>query len=167
MTQFSSDDYQVCVRAVDDESGIFQIKLGLGTTLNGTQIRALVDIGNKCYSSIHALLPHGSPVFAHAIAENFADLQSYFISKKTIIDHTPPKIEIMSVNLEYEDINNNTLTKYNVYFSAEDSESGVKHCKLCMGKYFSRYLGICICSLYQKLSVIVFACTFSSKQIRS
>lgn len=149
LTQYSSDDYQVCVRAVDDESGIFQIKLGLGTTLNGTQIRSLADIGNKHHSSIRALLPHGSPVFAHAIAKNFADLQSYLTSKKMIIDHTPPKIEIMSVNLEYENLNNVTFTKYTVYFSAEDSESGVKRCKMCMSRYiFLVYLEVWKYSLY-------------------
>ena len=135
LTQLSLDEYQACVKAIDSESGILKLKLGLGTTENGTQICPLVDIGNKHHSSFHALLPHGSPIFVNTVAENFAHLQSYFVSKRLIVDHTPPNITILSVSLDYKDVGNTTNTRIDVNYRSVDPESGVKHCSVCISEY--------------------------------
>lgn len=135
LTQLSLDEYQACVKTIDSESGILKLKLGLGTTENGTQICPLVDIGNKHHSSFHALLPHGSPIFVKTVAENLAHLQSYFVSKRLIVDHTPPNITILSVSLDYKDVENTSYTRIDVNFTSVDPESGVTHCSVCISEY--------------------------------
>ncbi|XP_062581992.1 uncharacterized protein LOC134243764 [Saccostrea cucullata] len=131
-TQLSPDMLQACVKAMDPESGIQRFELGIGTTENGTQIKPLADIGRKHHFSMHFSLPHGSPIFSHAVAENAAKLQNFFTSNKSIADHTPPYIEILSEKLEYQEVDNSTLIKMILQFRSEDIESGVKFCKACI-----------------------------------
>jgi hypothetical protein len=136
LVQLSSAVFQTCVRTEDPESGLLNIKLGLGTTENGTQIRVLSDIGSYHHFSLHSSLPHGTPIFVHGVAENYANLQNYFVSKDSIVDHTPPHIVILSQDLEYTEVNNSTLVRLTLHFQSEDVESGVKFCRVCIGKNY-------------------------------
>ncbi|XP_061166364.1 uncharacterized protein LOC133175283 [Saccostrea echinata] len=141
--QLSPVMFQACIKAVDPESGIQRFELGIGTTENGTQIKTLADIGRKHHFSMHFSLPHGSPIFSHVVAENAANLQNYFTSNKSIADHTPPFIEILSEKLEYQEVDNSTLIKMILQFRSEDIESGIKFCRACIKNIYGAVIYPC------------------------
>ena len=105
---------------------------------------------------------HGTPVYATAIVENFASLQSMFSSTRLILDHTPPIIFDIGVKetverLTHHEHINKTLTgfndteptsmapsvrntederiqvKLNISWQAKDQESGIELCLVSVG----------------------------------
>ena len=74
--------------------------LGFGTTPYGYQLLTPYPIDGSNDEIVTLSASHGTPVYATAIAENFAGLQSVFISDKIVIDHTAPVIENVVVEEE-------------------------------------------------------------------
>ena len=94
---------------------------------------------------------HGTPLYATVIVKNHAGLQSVFRSEKLVIDHTPPGIEnvhvqvIQGTGMTGNDslAEDETLVKLNISWNAVDDESGLKMCFVSVGKlryYKLRYI---------------------------
>lgn len=86
-------------------------------------------------------LPHGSRVYATAIATNHAGLTSVFYSEPLVLDHTPPILTNMSVGVSTLKRASGT-DKANVSLQAtwyaNDVESDVKYCYCKIGKNMER-----------------------------
>ena len=91
---------------------------------------------------------HGTTLYATAVVKNHAGLQSVFRSEKLVIDHTPPGIENVHVQvIQGTDVAGNnslaedeTLVKLNISWNAVDDESGLKMCFVSVGKLCYHYL---------------------------
>ena len=89
---------------------------------------------------------HGTPLYATVVVKNHAGLQSVFQSEKLVIDHTPPGVDNVNVQvIQGTDMTGNdslaedeTLVKLNISWNAVDDESGLQMCFVSVGKL--RYL---------------------------
>ena len=85
---------------------------------------------------------HGTPLYATVVVKNHAGLQSVIRSEKLVIDHTPPGIENIHVQvIQGTDVAGNDslaedeiLVKLNISWNAVDDESGIKMCFVSVGK---------------------------------
>ncbi|VDI12753.1 Hypothetical predicted protein [Mytilus galloprovincialis] len=135
--QISSDSISICVRAIDLDSGIKQVDIGIGSVYGGFELQAIksaISSSHRMHDIVEANLTHGERVYIEAVVINHAGLQTEFTSHPFIIDHTPPIIQNMESSLEYrDDVRNDTTTRVHSRWQVMDDESDVKFCEYCIG----------------------------------
>lgn len=114
----------------------FQVEVGIGTTTGGFQIQPLTVF----YKMISAIVvsfqaKHGNQVYVTAIAQNHAGMRSVFHSAPIIVDHTPPEITNVDVDLLVANATeiNGVAVVLTASWTIED-ESEVKFCTCDIGK---------------------------------
>lgn len=144
----------------DDESGIYEVLVGTGTTRGGFELRELSPLSKYSHTVIFLEVQHGNPVYVTCIGINAAGSRSVFYSNPIIIDHTPPTVQIVSLQLldrqvetsdnittlnntrlynmsssenstSYHIVNFVNTTDLNITFKFKENESTIEYC-LCM-----------------------------------
>ena len=100
--QISKNLLSISAFMVDNESGIRETLIGAGTTKGGHQVLPLSPITPHGYLIVNSKVPHGSTVYPTVICTNYAGLWKILFGAPIIIDHTPPRITIMSSGIETE-----------------------------------------------------------------
>ena len=138
LKQISPTVILVSFNVFDEESGIKQVSIGAGTTLGGFQINQLKKISSSHgpYIIHSSSLPHGQMVYVTLLVENWAGLESV-ITDQLVIDHTPSKIDIMSLIFHYEKGKGNVIK---ARWKVVDMESKVEECYYDIGKYTSVFM---------------------------
>ncbi|XP_076106390.1 uncharacterized protein LOC143075038 [Mytilus galloprovincialis] len=135
--QISSDSISICVRAIDLDSGIKQVNIGIGSAYGGFElqtIKSAISSSHRMHDMVETNLTHGERVYVQAVVINHAGLQTEFESHPFIIDHTPPIIQHIKSSLEYRhDVQNDTTTSVHTRWHVIDDESDVKFCEYCIG----------------------------------
>ncbi|CAG2202818.1 unnamed protein product [Mytilus edulis] len=135
--QISSNGMSVCVRAIDLDSGIKQVNIGIGSVNGGFELQAMksaVSSSHRLHDIVEANLTHGERVYVRAVIINHAGLQSEFTSHPFVVDHTPPIIQSLESSLLYvPDVQNDTTTSVHSRWQVIDDESDVKFCEYCIG----------------------------------
>ena len=124
-----------------------QLHIGLGTTPDGFQIKALSEVYRTSNGVTRARVPHGTRVYTTLIAENHAGLRSVFHAKPITIDHTAPVFYTVPT-LTIEDAINESRSVL-VNWDVEDIESGIKKCLCGLGSRFFNFNIFTHCSFYR------------------
>ncbi|CAC5398100.1 unnamed protein product [Mytilus coruscus] len=135
--QISSDRISICVRAIDLDSGIKQVNIGIGSVYGGFELQTMksaISSSHRMHDIVEANLTHGERIYVKAVVINHAGLQNEFTSHPFIIDHTPPIIQKMESSLAYrDDVQNGTTTSVHSRWQVIDDESDIKLCEYCIG----------------------------------
>ncbi|XP_063447914.1 uncharacterized protein LOC134727462 [Mytilus trossulus] len=135
--QISSNGMSVCVRAIDLDSGIKQVNIGIGSVNGGYELQAMksaMSSSHRLHDIVEANLTHGELVYVQAVVINHAGLQSQFTSHPFVVDHTLPIIQSLESSLLYEaGDQNKTSTSVHFRWQVIDDESDVKFCEYCIG----------------------------------
>ena len=77
----------------------FKALLGVGTTPTGQQLKPFYPIDNSIDAVFMVSAAHGTTLYATVVVKNHAGLQSVFQSEKLVIDHTPPGVDSVNVQV--------------------------------------------------------------------
>lgn len=133
ISQLGMDKIELNINVEDAESGIKKHTLAIGTRKGGVQVQPFIDIGDVVHSVLSVNATHGMNLTATLISENHAALKTTFTSNPITFDMTPPyvgKIEIALAKLNQQD-----FYMVEAMWVADDMESGIKSCSICVGKY--------------------------------
>lgn len=126
----------VCSKVRDGDSGIKSMKVGVGTTPGGLQVRPFTSVGHSGHLLVSTHVQHNVSLFAVVVAENYAGLVSRFISRPIRSDRTPPALSEIKVVVRYpdesQDSGNDVLIE--AEWTAEDHESGIASCSCHLGE---------------------------------
>ncbi|CAC5398104.1 unnamed protein product [Mytilus coruscus] len=135
--QILPDRFSICVRAIDLDSGIKQVNIGIGS-VNGSfelqTMKSAISSTHRMHDIVEANLTHGEHVYVQAVVINHAGLQTEFTSHPFVVDHTLPVIQSLESSLGYRvDAQNDTTTIVHSRWHVVDDESDVKFCEYCIG----------------------------------
>lgn len=133
--QISQNAISICVQTIDIESGIKLISVGVGSILDGLEIKSLYPIQSRLHEVIQANFSHKMKLYIKAEAENLAGLKTIFSSQPFIFDKTPPLIKEQKTTLEYMLSNNETVVILKSIWEVTDDESEILFCECCIGKF--------------------------------
>ncbi|CAC5398098.1 unnamed protein product [Mytilus coruscus] len=135
--QISPDRISICVRAIDLESGIKQVNIGIGSVNGSFQLQTMksaISSSHRMHDIVEANLTHGEHVYVQAVVINHAGLQTEFTSHPFVVDHIPPVIQSLESSLWYRvDAQNDTTSIVHSRWHVIDDESDVKFCEYCIG----------------------------------
>ena len=136
ITQTSRNQIAVDIKVHDEESGIKNIQVGVGTTRKGFQVRPLQKATSMYKVLVDVDLPHASPLYATVVAENHAGLRQDFSTAGVfVLDHTPPKITNLTTALSYNTVpGGKTLVMVHATWNVGEEESAVELCSCSFGK---------------------------------
>ncbi|XP_052073990.1 uncharacterized protein LOC127711866 [Mytilus californianus] len=134
--QISSDRISICVQAIDLDSGIKQVNIGIGSVYGGFELQTMksaISSSHRMHDIVEANLTHGERIYVKAVVINHAGLQNEFKSHPFIIDHTPPIFQNMESSLAYRDaVQNDTTTSVHSRWQVIDDESDIQLCEYCI-----------------------------------
>ncbi|XP_053381645.1 uncharacterized protein LOC123528459 [Mercenaria mercenaria] len=141
--QIGSSKIAVSSLITDEESSLYKVLLGIGTTSDGFQIQPLSPLHGGISGVIDVDVEHNTLIYTTVLSENHAGLRSVFKGHPVRFDQTPPLLSNLEAKVTVNPIvqsGNKTEQTLNIFASwtVADYESGVKYCLCGIGKSFSR-----------------------------
>ena len=141
LRQISPSTVSVCSRVVDRESSLMSLRVGLGSTPGGLQVRPLTHVGQSGHAVLDVDVDHGTPLYAIVFAQNHAGMSAHFVSRSVIFDGTAPEVSGLNVSLSYTGaggVKGTATSSSSVTVEAEwtvvDAETTAITCQCVLGK---------------------------------
>ena len=134
--QLSPHVISVCARVVDEESGVQSLKVGLGTTEGGVQIRPFTYLAHSGHFQFTEHVQHATMIYASVIAENHAGQWTRLVSQPVVVDRTAPEVSEVEVTVRYEgegQVNATLEVWADARWTAADGESDMASCICQLG----------------------------------
>ncbi|XP_053381647.1 uncharacterized protein LOC123555884 isoform X2 [Mercenaria mercenaria] len=135
--QIGSSRLAINIKVKDEESSLYKVMVGVGTTQGGFQASPLTVLNSASGDVIDVDVQHGAQIFVTVLAENHAGLRSVFKSNPITIDKTPPGISRIEGKLiDNHSEMNQTVRTFNLLakWDVADQQSGLKYCLCGIGK---------------------------------